>query len=170
MIFLNYKIIGAPKKFKNQLRPLDRPGSVNFCQNFWNLSHETVPLNLSSKIKINWPLHNVHPKVRAKTSLKNLTSFKDCFCTEHFWLRWLFRSKRILKSALKYRFFGAHQKKVKLIYPFPVRKKLNFVHPFSLLVNKNSTRKTIMITLFFEQQKIFQIFLSLHPNLPKYVR
>ncbi len=42
--FLNYKIIGAPKKFKNQLRPLDRPGSVNFCQNFWNLSHETVPL------------------------------------------------------------------------------------------------------------------------------
>ncbi len=44
MNFLNYKIIGAPKKFKNQLRPLDRPGSVNFCQNFWNLSHETVPL------------------------------------------------------------------------------------------------------------------------------
>ncbi len=44
MNFLNYKIIGAPKKFKNQLRPLDRPGSVNFCQNFWNLSRETVPL------------------------------------------------------------------------------------------------------------------------------
>ena len=44
MNFLNYKIIGAPKKFKNQMRPLDRPGSVNFCQNFFNLSHETVPL------------------------------------------------------------------------------------------------------------------------------
>jgi hypothetical protein len=40
---LDYKIIGASKKFKNQLRPLVRPGSVNFCQNFWNLSHETVP-------------------------------------------------------------------------------------------------------------------------------
>ncbi len=43
---LNYKIIGVSKNFKNQLRPLVRPGSVNFCQNFWNLSHETVPLNL----------------------------------------------------------------------------------------------------------------------------
>ncbi len=45
MSFLNYKIIGASKKFKNQLRPLVRPGSVNFCQIFWNLSHETVPLS-----------------------------------------------------------------------------------------------------------------------------
>ncbi len=34
MNFLNYKIIGAPKKFKNQLRPLDRPGSVNFVNIF----------------------------------------------------------------------------------------------------------------------------------------
>jgi hypothetical protein len=31
---LHYKIIGASKKFKNQLRPLVRPGSVHFCQNF----------------------------------------------------------------------------------------------------------------------------------------
>jgi hypothetical protein len=31
---LNYKIIGAHKKFKNQPRPLVRPSSVNFCQNF----------------------------------------------------------------------------------------------------------------------------------------
>jgi hypothetical protein len=23
-----------------------KPSSVNFCQNFWNLSHETVPLNI----------------------------------------------------------------------------------------------------------------------------
>jgi hypothetical protein len=38
MNFLNYKIIGASKKFKNQLRPLVRPGSVNFCPNFLNLS------------------------------------------------------------------------------------------------------------------------------------
>jgi hypothetical protein len=42
---LHYKIIGAPKKFKNQPRPLVRPSSLNFSQNFWNLSHETVPLN-----------------------------------------------------------------------------------------------------------------------------
>ncbi len=33
------------EKFKNQLHPLDRPGSVNFCKNYWNLSHETVPLS-----------------------------------------------------------------------------------------------------------------------------
>ncbi len=43
--FCVLKIIGAPKKFKNQPRPLVRPSSVNFCQNFWNLSYETVPLN-----------------------------------------------------------------------------------------------------------------------------
>jgi hypothetical protein len=35
---------GAPKNFNNQPRPLVRPSSVNFCQNFFNLSHETVPL------------------------------------------------------------------------------------------------------------------------------
>jgi hypothetical protein len=29
-LFLNYKIIGASKKFKNQLSPLVRLGSVNF--------------------------------------------------------------------------------------------------------------------------------------------
>ncbi len=49
MNFLNYKIIGAPKKFKNQLRPLDRLGSVNFCQNFWNLFHETDPLKTTTE-------------------------------------------------------------------------------------------------------------------------
>ncbi len=43
-IFLRFKITGAKKKFKNQPRPLVRPSSVNFCQNFLNLSHETVPL------------------------------------------------------------------------------------------------------------------------------
>jgi len=32
--FLHFKIIGAPKKFKNQLRPLVRPDSVNFFLNF----------------------------------------------------------------------------------------------------------------------------------------
>jgi hypothetical protein len=47
---LNYKIIGAPKKFKNQLRPLVRPGTVNFGQNFCNLSHETVLLNTLFKV------------------------------------------------------------------------------------------------------------------------
>jgi hypothetical protein len=30
--FLRFKIIGAPKKFKNQPRPLVRPSCVNFCQ------------------------------------------------------------------------------------------------------------------------------------------
>jgi hypothetical protein len=33
-----------PPKFKNHSRPLVGPSSVNFCQNFCNLSHETVPL------------------------------------------------------------------------------------------------------------------------------
>jgi hypothetical protein len=42
--FLLSKIIGAPKKFKTQARPLVRSSYVNFCQYFWNLSHETVPL------------------------------------------------------------------------------------------------------------------------------
>ncbi len=43
----------APKKFKNQPHPLVRPSSVNFCQNFWNLSHETVPLmKKASNLKI----------------------------------------------------------------------------------------------------------------------
>jgi hypothetical protein len=32
--FLHYKIIGAPKKFKNQPRPLVRLSSLNFSQNF----------------------------------------------------------------------------------------------------------------------------------------
>jgi hypothetical protein len=31
--FLGYKIIGAPKTFKNQPRPLLKPSSVNFSQN-----------------------------------------------------------------------------------------------------------------------------------------
>jgi hypothetical protein len=44
MNFLQYKINGAPKKFKNQQRPLVKPSSVNFSQNFLNLSRETVPL------------------------------------------------------------------------------------------------------------------------------
>jgi hypothetical protein len=47
MNFLQYKIIGAPKKFKNQPRPLVRPSSVNFCQTFGNLSRETVPLSIN---------------------------------------------------------------------------------------------------------------------------
>ncbi len=38
------KIRGASEKFKNQPRPLLRPRSINFCQHFWNLSRETVPL------------------------------------------------------------------------------------------------------------------------------
>jgi hypothetical protein len=46
--FLRFKIIGAPKKFKNQPRPLVRSSSVNFCRNFLNLSHETVPLSFKT--------------------------------------------------------------------------------------------------------------------------
>jgi hypothetical protein len=34
LTFLHYKIIGAPKKFKHQSRPLVRPSSLNFGQNF----------------------------------------------------------------------------------------------------------------------------------------
>jgi hypothetical protein len=36
------------KKLKNQSRPLVRPSSVNFCQNFLHLSHETVLRNTIS--------------------------------------------------------------------------------------------------------------------------
>jgi hypothetical protein len=35
---LHYKILGAPKKFKNQPHSLDRLSSVNFGQNFFNVS------------------------------------------------------------------------------------------------------------------------------------
>jgi hypothetical protein len=40
------KSSGPPKNFKNQLSPLFWASSVNFCQNFFNLSHETVSLKL----------------------------------------------------------------------------------------------------------------------------
>ncbi len=43
------KSLEPHKNYKNQPRPLVRPSSVNFCQNFWNLSHETVPLRDSFK-------------------------------------------------------------------------------------------------------------------------
>ena len=47
MHFFHYKIMGASKKFKNQPRPLLRPRSVFFCQNFLYLSLEAVPLKLA---------------------------------------------------------------------------------------------------------------------------
>ncbi len=50
--FLHDKIMGAPKKFKNQPRLLLRPSSINFCQNFSNLFHETFPLNVITYIDI----------------------------------------------------------------------------------------------------------------------
>ncbi len=43
-VLFQLKIRGASEKFKNQPRPLLRPRYVHFCQHFWNLSHETVPL------------------------------------------------------------------------------------------------------------------------------
>ncbi len=42
--FSHYGIVRAPKKFWIQPCPLLGPSSVNFCQNFLNLSHETVSL------------------------------------------------------------------------------------------------------------------------------
>jgi hypothetical protein len=48
MNFLHYKIIGAPKKFKHQPRPLVRSSSLKFGLNFLNLSHETVPLTVKT--------------------------------------------------------------------------------------------------------------------------
>jgi hypothetical protein len=44
-VLFQLKIRGASEKFKNQPRPLLRPRSINFCQQFWNLSRKTVPLN-----------------------------------------------------------------------------------------------------------------------------
>ncbi len=52
MNFLNYKIIEASTKFKNKPSPLVRPSSVNFCQHFFNLSHETVPLTCLACVHI----------------------------------------------------------------------------------------------------------------------
>ncbi len=46
-----------PLKFKHQSRPLVRSSSLNFGQNFWNLSHETVPLkddNIGEKCFTFW--------------------------------------------------------------------------------------------------------------------
>ncbi len=40
-----------------QPRPLLRPSSLNCCQHFWNLSHETVPLNVQY-------IHGPKPKGR----------------------------------------------------------------------------------------------------------
>jgi hypothetical protein len=34
-----------PKNFKYQPHPFVRPSFVHFCQNFFNLSHETILLN-----------------------------------------------------------------------------------------------------------------------------
>ncbi len=45
-VLFQLKIRGASEKFKNQLRPLLRPTSVNFWQSCRNLSHATVPLRL----------------------------------------------------------------------------------------------------------------------------
>ncbi len=44
-VLFQLKIGAASEKFNNQPRPLLRPRSVHFRQHFWNLSHETVPLN-----------------------------------------------------------------------------------------------------------------------------
>ncbi len=41
---LYIKSLEPLKKFKHQPRPLVRSRSLKFGQNFWNLSHETVPL------------------------------------------------------------------------------------------------------------------------------
>jgi hypothetical protein len=49
---LHYKIIGASKKFKHQSRPLVRPSSLKFSQDFFNLSHETVPLKEQRETEI----------------------------------------------------------------------------------------------------------------------
>ncbi len=68
---MNYKIIGAHKKFKNLPCPLVRPSSVNFCLNFWNLSHETVPLS--------WAFTMQHSKTWTSASYGNLhTMSKNC--------------------------------------------------------------------------------------------
>ncbi len=69
-----HKIIGAPEKFKTQLRPLVRPSTVSLCQIFKNLSHETVPLT-SRTIGVNL---NLMPRGQVVTHCRanlSLTSF-----------------------------------------------------------------------------------------------
>jgi hypothetical protein len=44
-VLCQLKIRGASEKLKNQPRPLLRPSSVNFSQQFLNLSCKTVSLN-----------------------------------------------------------------------------------------------------------------------------
>ncbi len=56
----------GPKKFKNQLcPPLFMPRTVNFCQNVWNLSGDTVPLSppLSFLLDRFWTLHAHRTKI-----------------------------------------------------------------------------------------------------------
>jgi hypothetical protein len=50
MLLVIQKSEEPPENSKNQPRPLLRPSSVNFCQNFVNLSHEIVPLRYQLSI------------------------------------------------------------------------------------------------------------------------
>ncbi len=43
--FCTIKSLEPLKKFKHQPCPLVRSSSLKFGQNFWNLSHETIPLS-----------------------------------------------------------------------------------------------------------------------------
>ncbi len=71
---LPYKIIGASKKFKHQSRPLVRSSSLNFGPNFWNLSHETVPLK---------DLWRASPEPhRSVSTMKECTAFPQLFSGE----------------------------------------------------------------------------------------
>jgi hypothetical protein len=76
MNFLHYKIIGAPKKFKHQPRPLLRSSSLKFGQNFWNLSHDTVPLSAANfQIQTNFSRARNH--VLGKKYLNSLMGIRD---------------------------------------------------------------------------------------------
>jgi hypothetical protein len=64
------KIRGASEKFKNQPRPLLSPRSVNFRQNFRNLSRKTVPLRPESEDEfLNVPPMGFEPVPKLSESL-----------------------------------------------------------------------------------------------------
>jgi len=48
-VLFQLKIRGTSGVFGNQPRHLVRPTSVDFCQHFWNPSHETIPLNAKTE-------------------------------------------------------------------------------------------------------------------------
>ena len=67
------KLSEPPKNVKHQPHLLDRPSSVNFCQNFWILSHETVPLRPGLSIS------TITVPTKLKWNCGKNTTLQECY-------------------------------------------------------------------------------------------